>query len=178
MSFCACGCQDGICYCQIDPYAILERLKPLFINTTQAPWKKRCHICYRLLHNCTEFYIRFLAPAGGPRPCKIKPKRCKGVQKPGSHLFKKNGTFLNKANEKWFPLGPPKNPKNWISAGKDLPKTKFKKTWKNPKFKRTSPKVTPTLPEGYPKVHRRSGVRSPQGALAAPSGPTRAARAP
>ena len=32
------------------------------------------------------------------------------------------------------------------------------------------PKVTPTLPERYPKVHRRSSVGSHQGALAGPRG--------
>ena len=33
--------------------------------------------------NLEAVFSRFLAPAGGPRPCKIKPKRGKGVKKRG-----------------------------------------------------------------------------------------------
>ena len=61
--------------------------------------------------NLEAAFSRFLAPVGGPRPCKIKPKRCKGVQKRGSHLFSKNLDFITNCIKNDLPCDPPNRTK-------------------------------------------------------------------
>ena len=78
--------------------------------------------------NLEAAFSCFLAPTGGPRPCKIKLKRCKGVQKRGSHLFKKSGIFLQTQTKNDIPWEPQRVPKIEKGAGKDLPKTNLQKT--------------------------------------------------
>ena len=48
----------------------------------------------------------FLSLPRGPWTLKIKPKRCKGVQKRGSHLFTRNLDFIKKCNKNDLPRDP------------------------------------------------------------------------
>ena len=55
------------------------------------------------------FFFLF-EPSGRPWTLKIKPKRCKGVQKQRSHLFTKNLNFTKKCTKHDFFSGPSKPP--------------------------------------------------------------------
>jgi hypothetical protein len=97
--------------------------------------------------NVEVVFSRFLAPAGGPRACKIKPKRCKGVQKRGYHLFKKSGTFLQKPIKNGFPFDPQRPPKIEKVLEKTFPKPTSKKhEKKGTRMKKKSSNVTQRNP--------------------------------
>ena len=51
-------------------------------------------------------FFSLFEPSGRPWTLKIKPKRCKGVQKRGSHLFTKNLDFIKKCVKNNLPWDP------------------------------------------------------------------------
>ena len=75
------------------------------------------------------FFLVFCSP-GRFQILEIKPKRCKGVQKRGSHLFKKSSTFLQKLTINDSPWDPQRLPKMEKTREKTFPKPNWKNAWK------------------------------------------------
>ena len=113
--------------------------------------------------NSEAVFSCFLAPAGGPRPCKIKPKRFKGVQKRGYHLFRKSCTFYKKQPKivsLWIPKDPQKLKKCWEKPSQNQPQTKHEK--KGTRMKKKSSKVTQGTPTPLPPTPAEPPRRTPR----------------
>ena len=102
-----------------DPKIIKNRFGDLSFQSKKT-WFSRC---------C--FFLFFEAPRRS-QTLKIEPKRCKGVQKRGSHLFTKNLDFIKKCTKNDLPRDPQNLPKPQKNQKKTLPKTTSKNTPKKP----------------------------------------------
>ena len=97
-------------------------------------------------------FFSLFEPSGKPWTLKIKPKRCKGVQKRGSHLFKKSVTFLQKPTQIYLPWDPQRILKMEKVREMTFPKPTSKKPRKNtPNYKENRRRFPPPPPSRLPR---------------------------